>query len=266
MPSDNDEFERCRDLDFTLMCEYEGFMSPTAHVPKKSKKSVRSGDNPFNVQRHAKALNDVQEILNSGNFKVNLSGHGKRHALCLVCNNAYVQKRIPVKFKRACSSSCFVARPGNPGGDISDSRETYFVKRMLSSHLTSDLHKFCAGLPTAHRQRKRAFARALTTDDERLARLFRTALQVVDTYGSFLSFEKWVRLQDLNGADMGNRGHSDFTMRAMVVCTAELWLGDLKARGPPPSRLHARVHTQGALGFKPLNCQRLLCTPPSWSG
>ena len=37
-----------------------------------------------------------------------------------------------------------------------------------------------------------------------------------------------MRLQDLNSLDMGNRLHSEFTMRSMVVCCAELWLDDLK--------------------------------------
>ena len=37
-----------------------------------------------------------------------------------------------------------------------------------------------------------------------------------------------MRLQDLNSLDMGNRLHSATTMCNMVVCCAELWLGDLK--------------------------------------
>ena len=99
---------------------------------------------------------------------------------------------------------------------------------MLQSHLKSKLHDYCSGLATAHRSMKRAIERSLMCEDERLVRLFRTAFQVIDVYGSFLSFEKWVRVQDLNGTDMGNRNHSEFTMRAMVKCTAKLWLKDLR--------------------------------------
>ena len=35
-------------------------------------------------------------------------------------------------------------------------------------------------------------------------------------------------MQDLSGLDIGNRNHSETTMRRMVVCCAELWLGDFK--------------------------------------
>ena len=41
---------------------------------------------------------------------------------------------------------------------------------------------------------KRAIERSLTCEDERLVRLFRTAFQVIGVYGSFLSFETWVRV------------------------------------------------------------------------
>ena len=140
-------------------------------------------------------------------------------ALCPVCNGANQQGRIQ-GFGKELSKCTVIVRAGNFGGDVNvtASRKTSSIKRMLDNHLTSGLHKFCAGLATAHRQLKRSRYTALTTSEELVARLFRTALQVIDEYGSFLSFEKWVRLQDLNGTDMGNRGHSKFTMREMIIC------------------------------------------------
>ena len=127
-----------------------------------------------------------------------------------------------------------IERDDNLGGDlnITDTRKPSSIKRMLEKHLTSKLHGFCSSLATMHREQKRALATALTTNEELVARCFRTMLQTVDEYGSFLSFEQWVRLQDLNGLNMGNRNHSEFTARAMVEMTAELWMGPSSSLPP----------------------------------
>ena len=186
-----------------------------------------SGYNSHNAQKHDAALAAINELVGQ-HYQV-VEHDGKYFALCPVCNGANQQGRIQ-GFGKELSKCTVIVRAGNFGGDVNvtASRKTSAIKRMLDNHLTSGLHKFCAGLATAHRQLKRSRYTALTTSEELVARLFRTALQVIDEYGSFLSFEKWVRLQDVNGTDMGNRGHSEFTMREMVICTAELWMGDLK--------------------------------------
>ena len=80
-----------------------------------------------------------------------------------------------------------------------------------------------------HHEREVAVERALTGKEELVAKLFRTALHTVDQYDSMLSFESAVRLQVLNGADMGNRNHGRKAMAEMVCCIAELWLEDLLA-------------------------------------
>ena len=176
-----------------------------------------SGYNSHNAQKHDAALAAINELVGQ-HYQV-VEHDGKYFALCPVCNGANQQGRIQ-GFGKELSKCTVIVRAGNFGGDVNvtASRKTSSIKRMLDNHLTSGLHKFCAGLATAHRQLKRSRYTALTTSEELVARLFRTALQVIDEYGSFLSFEKWVRLQDLNGTDMGNRGHSKFTMREMIIC------------------------------------------------
>ena len=207
-----------------------------------------SGYNSHNAQKHDAALAAINELVGQ-HYQV-VEHDGKYFALCPVCNGANQQGRIQ-GFGKELSKCTVIVRAGNFGGDVNvtASRKTSSIKRMLDNHLTSGLHKFCAGLATAHRQLKRSRDTALTTSEELVARLFRTALQVIDEYGSFLSFEKWVRLQDVNGTDMGNRGHSEFTMREMIICTAELWMGDLKDYLQTPHPITGRKpYVCGALG------------------
>ena len=112
--------------------------------------------------------------------------------MCLVCNGAFKLGRIHARYNGSVSKCTVITREGNLGGDINPiaTLKVTSIKRMLQNHTKSQLHKFCAGLATAHRDRKRSLAVALTTSDELIAGLFRTALEVVDEYGSFLSFEK----------------------------------------------------------------------------
>ena len=193
--------------------------------PLPQPKPVHGGCNSGNAKKHKKTVDQINSLVDE-HYMLN-ENEGKFFALCPICNGALKLGRI-TGFGRAIANCTVIQREKNPhGGDlnITATRKAGAIKRMLQSHLDSDLHRHCAGLATAHRDLKRARATELSSSDVLLGRLFRTALQVVGEYGSFLSFAKWVRLQDLNGCDIGNRNHSEFTMREMVVCTAELWLG-----------------------------------------
>ena len=159
-------------------------------TPAVTKK--RSGHNTSNAAKHSKLIGEISELMEK-HYVFN-EHEGDPYALCPICNGAFGLGRITAGKDKAAASKCtLIARPGNlHGADIkcTKQRPASSLKRTLKAHLTSGIHRFCAGLSTAHRRHKRALEKALTTSEELLARLFRT-----DSFGAGSKATTWARPQ-----------------------------------------------------------------------
>ena len=179
--------------------------TPTRPTPRK-RQSSGGAHNSHNNAKRQRVLDEITDLM-SKYYQFN-EHNGLQFALCPICNAAVRNNRIPTadkKLMRQAKTCVLVERGEHKGGDINltKKRTASAVKRMLNDHQTSGIHKFCAGLAVLHHEREVAVERALTGKEELVAKLFRTALHTVDQYDSMLSFESAVRLQVLNGADMG---------------------------------------------------------------
>ena len=206
---DNDDFFMMKEVELpaaTIKDPNEGLYNSTVFGPMKTPRTIE-------MATRIAALKHQMGIAECTYKEV-----------CEVCDSYVKANEIPasVRLGRALGSSTFLSRNGRC---LLANKKS--VVDVLERHIKSALHVYVLGQNNALSIRT-SLARALVSKNEQLIRLMRTALNTVANYRSLLSYEYDVRLQVLNGLDMGNRQHSREAMKNIILCIGDVWLEDMR--------------------------------------